>query len=237
MPGSGFVPSSDDDRTDGVTGSHRTRSPNVLTYGDRAFLVELASAAEVVAYADALRHASFDGVVELVPAARTVLVRYDPSRCSATTLVRQLATLDDRPAVGATGDDDAPLVTIDVRYDGEDLAAVATACAMTIDEVVRRHQAPVYRSAFCGFAPGFAYLTGLDPQLTVPRLDAPRPRVRAGSVGAAGEFTGVYPNEMPGGWRILGHTDAVLWDLTRSPAALLAPGRAVRFRSVDAAAR
>jgi KipI family sensor histidine kinase inhibitor len=204
----------------------------VLLYGDRALLVELASSAEVAAYTHALRSAALAGVVELVPAARTVLVRYEPSARSVDALRLDLAAIEPAPmgAPDASGTDD---VVIDVRYDGEDLAAVAALCDTTIDDVIRRHQGATYHSAFCGFAPGFAYLTGIDERLTVPRLDTPRPRVASGSVAIAGEFAGIYPNEMPGGWRILGHTDAVLWDLARPQPALLAPGTSVRFRSVD----
>jgi KipI family sensor histidine kinase inhibitor len=123
-------------------------------------------------------------------------------------------------------------VTIHVRYDGEDLEFVAARTGLAVDAVVAAHEAALYRSAFCGFAPGFAYLTGLDERLHVPRLDSPRPRVDAGSVAIAGPYSGVYPNQMPGGWRILGHTDAVLWDLGRAHPALLEPGTTVRFRSV-----
>lgn len=209
------------------------RAPRVLPYGDQAFLVELATSHDVVTYADALRDGAPTGVIEVVPAARTVLVRHQLSGLSADALARALAAIEPTPSSSVRVDDRSSLVTIDVRYDGEDLAVVAKTCAMTIDEVIRRHQAPVYRSAFCGFAPGFAYLTELDAQLFVPRLDAPRAKVAAGSVAIAGEFTGIYPNDMPGGWRILGHTSAVLWDLARPQPALLAPGTTVRFRSVD----
>ena len=204
----------------------------VLPYGDRALLVELSTAAEVASFTAVLRQTAVMGVVELVPAARTVLVRYDPDVGSVESLRRVLATIDPGPVGSPSAVASSPVV-IEVRYDGEDLAAVADECGLTVDEVVRRHQAPTYRSAFCGFAPGFAYLTGLDARLAVPRLATPRPRVAAGSVAIASEFAGVYPTAMPGGWRLLGHTDAVLWDLARAQPALLAPGTSVRFRSVD----
>ncbi len=101
---------------------------------------------------------------------------------------------------------------------------------MTADELVARHSEPRYVVAFCGFAPGFAYLSGLDERLHVARRAEPRTRVPAGSVGIAGEFTGVYPRASPGGWRLLGRTDADLWNLARTPPALLVPGTRVRFR-------
>jgi KipI family sensor histidine kinase inhibitor len=203
----------------------------VLPYGERALLVELADSAQVVAFTDAVRDALPPGVIELVPAARTVLVRYDPVVCTGSRLHAELAALDLRPLPTSSPRRTGRTVTIDVRYDGEDLELVAAQTGLAVDEVIALHQAAEYRSAFCGFAPGFAYLTGLDERLHVPRLDAPRPSVAAGSVAIAGPYAGVYPNRMPGGWRILGHTDAVLWDLGRDLPALLEPGTRVRFRS------
>ena len=210
-----------------------TNAPRVLPYGDQAFLVELATSHDVVMFADALRDDAPAGVTELVPAARTVLVRHDLRGTAADALAGALAAIDFTSARSVAVDAHSALVTVDVRYDGEDLAVIARTCAITVDEVIRRHVSPLYRSAFCGFAPGFAYLTGLDPRLFVPRLDAPRGRVAAASVAIASEYTGVYPNDMPGGWRILGHTNVVLWDLARPQPALLAPGTMVRFRAVD----
>jgi KipI family sensor histidine kinase inhibitor len=124
------------------------------------------------------------------------------------------------------------VVEVPVHYDGPDLAQVAQLTGLDEAEVVRRHTGGDYRSGFCGFAPGFAYLTGLDPALHVPRRDDPRTRVPAGSVALADEFTAVYPRDSPGGWQLVGHSDIVLWDVERDPPALLAPGTPVRF--VDA---
>ncbi|HVU92653.1 MAG TPA: allophanate hydrolase subunit 1, partial [Jatrophihabitans sp.] len=152
-----------------------------------------------------------------------VLVRGGPAALAT------LRTIDDGAAVplaAAQGE----LVELAVEYDGPDLAATAAELGLSPAELVRRHAAGEYVVAFCGFAPGFAYLTGLDPALHVPRLAEPRTRVPAGAVGIAGEFTGVYPRPSPGGWRLLGRTDAVLWDLDRTPPALLPPGTRVRFR-------
>jgi KipI family sensor histidine kinase inhibitor len=121
-----------------------------------------------------------------------------------------------------------------VRYDGPDLDEVARLTGLTHAEVVAAHTGTPWRVAFGGFAPGFAYLVGGDPRLHVPRRERPRPSVPAGSVGLAGEFSGVYPRSSPGGWQLVGTTDAVLWDADREPPALLSPGTTVRF--VDAAA-
>jgi KipI family sensor histidine kinase inhibitor len=181
-------------------------------------LVELGSVAEVRAAYERLAAARLPGVVELVPAARTVLVVGD-----VPDLEERLAGL--RAGAGPVG----PEVDIPVTYDGPDLAAVARRAGLTEDEVVRRHAGAAYTVAFCGFAPGFGYLTGLPAELQVPRRDSPRTAVAAGAVGIAGEFTGVYPRRSPGGWQLLGRTDAVLWDADRDPPALLAPGTRVRF--------
>jgi KipI family sensor histidine kinase inhibitor len=124
---------------------------------------------------------------------------------------------------------DVPAVEIPVVYDGEDLAEVAAACGTSTDEVVRRHLAGRYECAFCGFAPGFAYLTGLDPGLQLPRRATPRTRVPAGAVAIAAEYTAVYPSPSPGGWHLLGRTDAVLWDVSRPEPASIRPGTTVRF--------
>jgi len=163
------------------------------------------------------------GVVELVPAARTVLVELGTVSDPLPDLAALLAEL----APGA--EQPRPAVQIPVRYDGPDLAEVAALTGLDTGEVVRRHAAAAYTVAFCGFAPGFGYLTGLPAELQVPRRPSPRTAVPAGSVGVAGEFTGVYPRRSPGGWQLLGRTDAVLWDADRDPPALLAPGTGVRF--------
>ena len=116
-----------------------------------------------------------------------------------------------------------------VVYDGADLEDIASRWGTDVDGVVARHTGTAFVSAFCGFAPGFAYLAGLAGEYAVPRLDSPRTRVPAGAVGLAGPWCGVYPSESPGGWRLLGRTDARLWDPDRSRPALLAPGTRVRF--------
>jgi KipI family sensor histidine kinase inhibitor len=115
-------------------------------------------------------------------------------------------------------------------YDGEDLPEVAATLGMSRNEVVSVHSAAQYVVAFCGFMPGFSYLTGLDARLILPRRDTPRTRVPAGSVAIAAEFSAVYPRESPGGWHLLGRTDAAMWVDDRDPPALLPPGTRVKFR-------
>ena len=142
---------------------------------------------------------------------------------------RRLGTLSVAPDAVATAPDE-PMV-IDVVYDGADLAEVAELTGMTPAQVIDAHTANLWNVGFCGFAPGFAYLVGGDPRLAVPRRAEPRPSVPAGAVGLAGEFTGIYPRRSPGGWQLIGHTDAVLWDIDRPDPALLTPGMWVQFRA------
>jgi KipI family sensor histidine kinase inhibitor len=197
----------------------------VLPYGEDAVLVEPADPGRVLALAAAAR--DLPGVREVVPAARTVLLVLDDGQSPDGIGDALSHAAADRGGEREIRGDE---VVLDVHYDGADLADTATEVGLDADGLVRRHCAGGYVVAFCGFAPGFAYLTGLAETLHVPRLAQPRTRVPAGSVGIAGEFTGVYPRPSPGGWRLLGHTDAALWDLNRTPPALLTPGTRVRFR-------
>ncbi len=200
----------------------------VRDYGDRALLIECSSTGEVLALAEALRSAALAGVTDIVPGARTVLLSVaEPA--DQTAVRRQVAQLSvsdvDIETRAGTAD-----VVLDVIYDGADLTEVADRLEMDTAGVVEAHTGTLWRVGFAGFAPGFAYLVGGDPRLHVPRRSEPRTRVPAGSVGLAGEFTGIYPRESPGGWQLIGHTEAVLWDLDRPRPALLAPGMWVRFR-------
>lgn len=204
-------------------------SPRVLPAGDDAVLLEFASAEEVEAAHRSLLARPLPGVAELVPAASTILVSYDPAATSPEEITGRLGG-EHTPAAATAAFEP---VRIPVRYDGPDLENLAALMDVGVPELVRRHTAAQYVVAFCGFSPGFAYLTGLDPSLRLPRLTEPRTRVPAGSVAIADEFTGVYPSDSPGGWRLLGHTDTVLWDIERDPPALLTPGTRVRFEAVE----
>jgi KipI family sensor histidine kinase inhibitor len=203
-----------------------------LPYGDFAVLVEVDENVDIVGLCESAAGAA--GVVEAVPAARTMLVEFDPALTSIERLKSRLVQAAAQPTLAAATPaaptaGRGPVVDIDVRYDGADLAQVAHEVSMSVEELIRRHTAPTYIVAFCGFAPGFAYLAGLDQALQVGRLAQPRTSVPAGSIGIAGEFAGVYPRSSPGGWRLLGRTRAKLWDSSRSAPALLVPGTAVRF--------
>lgn len=184
--------------------------------------------ASVMALNTALRRDPPAGVIDMVPAARTLLLTHDDS----TSLSRLADRLRDQP-VDPAGQRGGTPVEIRVAYDGPDLAEVAKQTGLTEDDVVGRHSGGNYVVAFIGFAPGFAYLVGGDPALQVARRATPRTKVPAGSVALAGEFTGVYPREAPGGWQLIGSTDAKLWDLARDPPALLTPGTPVRFLAGD----
>ena len=200
----------------------------VLDYGDQALLLQFDSTAEVLAWAAALRETAMPGVLDIVPAARTVLLKLDgPRRQSAIRRrLRELRVTRDAVATVPRGE----ATVIDVVYDGADLAEVADRTGLTTAQVIDAHSATPWQVGFCGFAPGFAYLVGGDPRLVVPRRSEPRSAVPAGAVGLAGEFTGIYPRRSPGGWQLIGHTDAALWDIDRPEPALLTPGIWVQFR-------
>jgi KipI family sensor histidine kinase inhibitor len=201
----------------------------VLAYGDRALLVELGDTDVVVAWAEALRKQSPPGIADLVPAAATLLVMVDEG-ADVAAVRRELEGLRFEPAEpGEAGDDDGYLVEIPVTYDGPDLADVAELTGLSEREVVEAHTGTPWRVAFGGFAPGFGYLIGGDSRLEVPRRDSARTAVPAGAVGLAGEFSGVYPRESPGGWQLIGTTSLAMWDLDRDPPALLRAGARVRF--------
>ena len=199
---------------------------NVLSYGERAVLAEPADPASVLPLRNWLVNQGHPGIISVLPAARTVLVEFDPSVLSVAALRELLAEADTVPASEQA---DATVLELPVRYDGADLASVAKQAGISTDELVRLHSDREYTVRFCGFSPGFGYLSGLDERLRLPRLATPRPAVPAGSVAIAGEFTGVYPRSSPGGWRLLGSTEVPLFDLARDPPAVLAPGIRVRF--------
>lgn len=200
----------------------------LLPCGDAAVLAEVDDLAQAMALHAAVGADPPAGVVDLVPAARTLLVRFAPATTSAAAVATHLRSVQ---GVEEAPSQDEDVVVIEVHYDGPDLAGVAALTGLSVDEVVRLHTEPVWTVAFTGFSPGFGYLVGGDERLQVERRSESRTRVPAGSVGLAGEFTGVYPRESPGGWQLVGHTTAPLWDPDRDRPALLTPGTRVRFEA------
>ena len=202
-----------------------------LPVNRQSIMVELADLQQTLVLLASLQTQPIQGVIELVPAARTILVQFAPHLITAAELVREIAGRDLQGSVQRSD----VLVEIPVRYDGEDLAEVAQILNISAEEVVRRHTQSEWSVAFTGFAPGFAYLTGGDPIFNVPRRATPRTKVPAGAVALAGTFSAVYPQASPGGWQIIGVTDTAMWDLSRDLPALLQPGYRVRFVDMAAA--
>lgn len=200
-----------------------------LPAGSDAFLVELKDLETTLTLLDRLLADRPMGVLELVPAARTLMVRFDP-RVTDRSLLYSLVcefNLDQRST--RTGE----MIEIPVIYDGEDLLDVAKILGWSVDELIQRHGDATYTVAFTGFAPGFAYMTSDDKDFDVPRRESPRVRIPAGAVALGGKFGGIYPSDSPGGWQIIGTTPLKMWDSDRPRAALLAPGDRVRFRNID----
>ncbi|GAA1294441.1 allophanate hydrolase [Planotetraspora silvatica] len=213
--------------------------------GEHALLVETGSL-EAAHRLDALLRADRpEHVEEIVPGQETVLVvapDADQGRLESR-LAGLLASVTDagaardeagaaRDEAGAARDEAgaaAGVVEIPVVYDGDDLDSVAALTGLTVAEVIALHAGSEFVVGWLGFAPGFAYLIGLDPRLHVPRLDAPRTSVPPGSVAIAGPYSAVYPSASPGGWRLLGRTDVRVWDVSADPPAKLPPGTRVRF--------
>lgn len=199
-----------------------------LPSGSDSFLVELDDLPITLTLLDVLQAAKLEGVCEVIPGARTIMVRFDRWLTDRAKLASQIAALDLSARSSRSGD----LFEIPVTYDGEDLGDVAAMLGCTINEVIERHTEATYTVAFTGFAPGFAYMTCDDPGFDVPRRKSPRVKIPAGSVALAGKFGGIYPSDSPGGWQLLGTTPLAMWDTTRERAALLAPGDRVRFRDM-----
>lgn len=205
-----------------------------LPASDRALLLELKDLAQTMAVYRHVAAQQLHGIQDLVPAARTLLVHYDPYLTTAQALIETLRVLVQQAVQMEQGSDGMPgrLVQIPVHYNGEDLPDVAELLGISVAEVIARHTAQPYDAAFAGFAPGFVYLSG-GANFQVPRRKSPRTKVPAGSVALGGNFSAVYPSASPGGWQLLGVTDIAMWDLQRTEPAYIQPGFRVQF--VDAA--
>lgn len=200
-----------------------------LRCADSGLLVELDSLEAVQALHGALSRSLPPGVTDLVPAARTLLLHLDPRHADTEAVERAVRAAEPDERDRSTGE----LLRVPVVYDGPDLGEVAELTGMSEAEVIREHTAAEWTVAFGGFAPGFGYLHGGSARLHVPRRTESRTEVPAGSVGLAGEFSGIYPSRSPGGWRLIGRTDLEVWRVDRDPPALLRPGVRVRFEQVE----
>jgi KipI family sensor histidine kinase inhibitor len=203
-------------------------SLTVLSCGTAALMLELESLEDVLAMYAALVDEPPSGVLDLVPAARTLLLHLDPAVTDPATVERAVRGVTPTRGRLASGE----LVEIPVHYDGEDLEEVGSLTGWGIAGVIERHTATEWTVAFGGFAPGFGYMVSPTREWDVPRRSSPRTKVPPGSVALAGEFAGVYPRESPGGWQLIGRTDLAVFDLDRDPPALLTPGTRVRFVDV-----
>ncbi|MEO8672427.1 MAG: 5-oxoprolinase subunit PxpB [Tahibacter sp.] len=211
----------------------------MLQFGER---IDTQINAQVYAAAQQLQRAALPGIRDIVPAYASLAVHYDALQWADASGANAAQRCEDalRAALSVEADvqrDDASaLIVVPVCYGGEfgpDLAALAAHTGLSEADVMARHCDATYRVAMLGFAPGFAYLLGLDVALHAPRRAQPRLRVPAGSVAIGGAQTGIYPRELPGGWNLIGRTPWTMFDVRRSPASKLAPGDRVRFRVVD----
>lgn len=202
-----------------------------LPAGRSALLIEVDDLAEARALQAEIGRQRAAGwapsLVDLVPGARTILL---DGIEDAGAAARDIGSWSIPPAPASGG----AVTEIRCWYDGPDLAAVAAQWGVPVPEAVAIHASLEHEVAFCGFAPGFPYIAGLGPRREIARRDSPRPAVPAGSVAVAGLYTGIYPRVSPGGWQVIGRTDAVMWDVDRDPAALLMAGDRVRFVAVAA---
>jgi KipI family sensor histidine kinase inhibitor len=212
-----------------VTGQEPPRF-SALPCGSAALLLEMDTLDEVLALYTAVADSPPRGVLDLVPAARTLMLHLDASLTDPAAVERAVREVRPRAEGLAKGE----LLEIPVVYDGEDLEEVGELTGWGAPGVVERHGAEEWTVAFGGFAPGFGYMVSASGDWSVPRRSTPRTKVPPGAVALAGEFAGVYPRESPGGWQLIGHTDLAMFDLDRDPPALLTPGTRVRF--VDAGA-
>ena len=207
-------------------------SPRVIAYGPEATMIDGLVAGHAPAVRAAVLHACAEqhvSVSDVVVGARSVVVTHPPA---SAELVRALLGSIDTDTWSHSPHRDGPTINIRVHYNGPDLDYVARQCGLTSQEVVTLHSGAKYVVEFCGFSPGFAYLTGLPSILHLPRRATPRPRVPRGAVAIAAQYSAVYPRESPGGWHLLGVTDHELWNMARDQPATLTPGTIVSFEQI-----
>jgi KipI family sensor histidine kinase inhibitor len=200
----------------------------VRPFGEAAFLVDVDGPEAAQGLRRALVAEPIAGVIDLVPGRESLLVEFDARAADARALEAELASRSPMPAATSR------LRLIPVVYDGPDLAEVAALVGVSETELIEAHAAGDHRVLFGGFAPGFAYVGGLPERWRIPRLATPRTRTPAGSVAVADGMTGIYPTDLPGGWRVIGRTPVTLFDPRRLPPAYLEAGDRVTFRAIPA---
>jgi inhibitor of KinA len=186
--------------------------------------------ARCITLAAILETSALRGVRDVVPTYNAVTVHFDPMATDRVALSAEIARI--AATTSSPSKSDGRTVEIPVTYGGTagpDLAAVAAFAKCSAAEVVRLHTEVRYRVYMLGFLPGFAYMGSVSRQIAMPRLDTPRVRVSAGSIGIAGEQTGIYPCDTPGGWRIIGRTSSKVFDAGRAGPSLLKAGDYVTF--------
>lgn len=222
------------------TGGERMTEPKILLCGDCAVTVEFGNAineeinSRIRDYIEILRKEKIQGVTDILPTFRSVLINYDPRFITYDQLKTRLEQLFTQKQ--STTKQNKRIVEIPVCYGGEygpDLAYVASHAGLTEEEVIRIHSSKEYLIYMLGFLPGFSYLGGLDERLFTPRLTKPRVKIKAGSVGIGGEQTGIYPLDSPGGWQLIGSTPIQVYDSERDPAILYEAGDYIRFVPID----
>jgi len=216
------------------------REPKFLPGGDKALFVEFGDAIDpainlrVKRLMQAIAGEKPEGIIEAVPTYRSLLVYFDPLRISLSALKDKLYHLAQPQAEDTTVK--PRVIEIPTIYGGEfgpDLEFVAEHNHLSADEVIKIHAGRPYLIYMIGFLPGFPYLGGMSSQIAAPRLDTPRAKIPKGSVGIAGNQTGIYPVESPGGWRIIGRTPLNIFDATREPPALFQAGDYLTFVSIN----
>lgn len=216
-------------------------SPKYLAAGEKALVVEFGSRidprinARVQSLHRALGRNPIRGVLETIPTFRSLLISYDPLLVRFEELVSRIKAVESKPPERSEPKTPVVIPTVYGGQFGPDIDFVARHNRISVEEVIRLHASRTYLVYMIGFTPGFPYLGGLPKELATPRLQEPRTSVPAGSVGIAGEQTGVYPVESPGGWQLIGRTALKLYDSARANPVLLEPGDSVRFERIDEA--
>ncbi len=211
-----------------------------LTAGDSAIVMEFGDTIEkeinarIAAVVENLKNKKIDGILDILPTYRSILINYDPVKISYGEMMDILKGLSKSDSNKQS--DEVRLIEIPTLYGGEygpDIDFVAENAKMSKEEVIKIHSGTDYLVYMMGFIPGFTYLGGLDERIATPRLKSPRLKIDPGSVGIAGSQTGMYPLESPGGWQLIGRTPLKLFDDTKEPPVFIQAGNYIRYVPID----